>query len=158
MKHDRKPPMRLYVGILVVLVVAFLSLSFIPHTNPVTNDVTVKSFSSPEEVKQFLQRYSLYDYSGDYRYQTLAEAAAPQGQATDAANGNVIKSGSEYSQTNVQIAGVDESDIVKTDGSYIYVAGTDTISIVDADPANARVLSEISRRALGMFINGDKLI
>ena len=27
----------------------------------------------------------------------------------------------EYSTTNIQVAGVDEADIVKTDGEYLYV-------------------------------------
>ena len=29
--------------------------------------------------------------------------------------------GTFYSGTNVQVAGVDEGDIVKTDGTYIYI-------------------------------------
>ena len=35
--------------------------------------------------------------------------------------GNGDGEGTFYSGTNVQVAGVDEGDIVKTDGTYIYI-------------------------------------
>lgn len=34
---------------------------------------------------------------------------------------NLIDSATEYSETNVQVAGVDEADFVKNDGAYIYI-------------------------------------
>ena len=36
-----------------------------------------------------------------------------------------------FSTTNIQVAGVDEADIVKTDGSYIYTTGNESIKIFD---------------------------
>ena len=39
---------------------------------------------------------------------------------------------SEYSQTNVQVEGVDEADILKTDGNYIYYMSYNTVYIVEA--------------------------
>lgn len=35
-----------------------------------------------------------------------------------------------YSTTNTQVQGIDEADIVKTDGKYIYIAGNNTVRIV----------------------------
>ncbi|MBE0431501.1 MAG: beta-propeller domain-containing protein [Dehalococcoidia bacterium] len=67
----------------------------------------------------------------------------------------------EYSTTNIQVAGVDEADIVKTDGEYIYLASGSTIFIVKAyPPEDAQVLAEIELqgRPLGLFINGDRLV
>ncbi len=53
--------------------------------------------------------------------------------------------GTEYSHTNVQETGVDESDKVKTDGQYIYISGINTINVVNAAPADSMsVLSKIS--------------
>ncbi len=54
-----------------------------------------------------------------------------------------------YSTTNIQVAGVDEADTVKTDGQYIYVIGNNSqvVYILDAssqNPQNAKVLSKIS--------------
>ena len=39
-----------------------------------------------------------------------------------------------HSETNIQVAGVDEADIVKTDGIYAYIASSDRVSIVAAYP------------------------
>ena len=39
-----------------------------------------------------------------------------------------------YSQTNVQVTGVDELDTVKTDGTYIYLSSWDQVSIIKAYP------------------------
>jgi len=65
-----------------------------------------------------------------------------------------------YSTTNIQVAGVDEADIVKSDGKYLYVLTQDRIVIMAAYPAeSARVVSRIEfpgwpREA---FICGDRL-
>ena len=67
----------------------------------------------------------------------------------------------DYSTTNVQIGGVDEGDIVKNDGKYIYAINGNDVVIVDAFPAE--VSSEVSRIKLntkpsGIYINDDKLL
>ncbi|NCC70865.1 hypothetical protein EOM09_04750, partial [bacterium] len=50
----------------------------------------------------------------------------------------------EYSSTNVQVKGIDESDIVKNDGKYIYTISQNRLMIIDAFPAeNAKIVSEI---------------
>lgn len=41
----------------------------------------------------------------------------------------------DYSKTNVQVEGVDEADIVKTDGSYIYQVNGNRVIIAKAYPA-----------------------
>ncbi len=38
----------------------------------------------------------------------------------------------DYSTTNVQVQGVDEADIVKTDGTYIYQVNRDRIAVMRA--------------------------
>lgn len=57
----------------------------------------------------------------------------------------------DYSETNIQVAGVDEADIVKTDGKYIYTLSSETyryegvskLVIAKAYPAEAsEILSE----------------
>ena len=49
----------------------------------------------------------------------------------------------DYSTTNIQVAGVDEADTVKTDGKYLYVIANNSIYILDANPQNARVVNKI---------------
>lgn len=48
----------------------------------------------------------------------------------------------DFSDTNVQEQGVDEADIVKTDGSYIYILRSDcSVVIIEADGADSLVVS-----------------
>jgi uncharacterized secreted protein with C-terminal beta-propeller domain len=54
-------------------------------------------------------------------------------------------SSNDYSTTNIQVENVDEADITKTDGEYIYSLSDDKVVITDAhDPANLQVTSEIT--------------
>jgi inhibitor of cysteine peptidase len=67
----------------------------------------------------------------------------------------------DHSTTNIQVAGVDEADIVKTDGMYIYLgSGNKTIIMRAYPPDQAQVLSEIELEGtvIGIFINEDKLV
>jgi inhibitor of cysteine peptidase len=48
---------------------------------------------------------------------------------------NTESDGKGYSTTNLQEAGVDEADLVKTDGRYLYIAGEHQITVVSAAPA-----------------------
>lgn len=47
-----------------------------------------------------------------------------------------VTKASDYSQTNNQVQGVDEGDIVKTDGNYIYSVGEQEINITDIQDPN----------------------
>ncbi|MDI6884165.1 MAG: beta-propeller domain-containing protein [Hadesarchaea archaeon] len=74
---------------------------------------------------------------------------------------DTVNISTDYSTTNIQVEGVDEADIVKCDGKYIYVVSGNKVIIIDAYPAeNARILSEIevNERPREIFINGDKLV
>ena len=65
----------------------------------------------------------------------------------------------DYSETNVQIQGVDEADIVKTDGEYIYIVSGDTVTLIKAFPADeAQVVSKIvlEGEITGIFINDEE--
>ena len=61
-----------------------------------------------------------------------ATMMAPQGE--DAG-------GMDYSGTNVQVDGIDEQDIVKTDGQYIYLLRSGELVILRAAGADTEVLS-----------------
>lgn len=58
-----------------------------------------------------------------------------------------------YGKTNVQVDGIDEADVIKTDGEYIYIAyadykdglcDTNKIAVVDSNTKNFRIVSEIT--------------
>lgn len=70
----------------------------------------------------------------------------------------------EHSTTNVQVENVDEADIIKTDGDYIYYITNDKVFIVKADELEIISTIEVKNddkktfSPQELFINKDKLI
>jgi uncharacterized secreted protein with C-terminal beta-propeller domain len=69
--------------------------------------------------------------------------------------------GRDYSTTNVQVRGVDEADIIKTDGTYIYVVTGNSLKILHAYPAKTATI--ISAQMFygtpqSLYVNGDRLV
>ena len=57
---------------------------------------------------------------------------------------NKIQSNQDYSNTNVQVEGVDEADITKTDGEYIYYVSSNKVLIISAkENEDLKKVSEI---------------
>lgn len=89
-------------------------------------------------------------------YMTVKEGVyLESADATDMANG--------YSSTNVQVQGVDEGDIVKTDGEYIYYIKNNNVEIVKAYPAEkmknvAKISLENDENLSEIYLNGNQLI
>lgn len=113
---------------------------------------TLNRFESYEELKDFLQCRK-YDF-GPSRYLLDAESyGLPELRAMWGLN--------DHSKTNVQVEGVDEADIVKTNGEYIYVISGQKVVIVKAYPAvEAAVLSKIAVNGTlkQMFINEERIV
>lgn len=90
-------------------------------------------------------------FRGTLDIATGLESAAPESVDTGNMKGagqneNLDKSkdssaSEEYSTTNTQVEGIDEADIIKTDGKYLYYAGNNAVRIIKADGAK---LSEVS--------------
>ncbi len=70
----------------------------------------------------------------------------------------------DFSETNIQVEGVDEADIIKNDGSHIYMVKGDTVRIVRAfPPATMLESAEInfgdeSFYPRELYVDNDKLI
>jgi uncharacterized secreted protein with C-terminal beta-propeller domain len=63
----------------------------------------------------------------------------------------------EYSATNVQVAGIDEEDVVKTNGYLIVVARGDGVAVIDA--VRERVLGYINTTSVkGLYLQGNTLV
>jgi inhibitor of cysteine peptidase len=77
---------------------------------------------------------------------TVTEVATFAASSSVAASGDLVtQSTPSYTGTNVQVQGVDELDIVKTDGTHLFVANTNAVTIINAYPPNATsVLSTIT--------------
>lgn len=63
-------------------------------------------------------------------------------------SGSTQKDSNEYSGTNLQVQNVDEGDVVKTDGTYIYTSAADTfgstVCIYKAEGKDTKKLTELT--------------
>lgn len=94
-------------------------------------------------------------YGYEEKGMMLTDSVAPAAGASSAE--------APHSTTNVQVAGVDEADIVKNDGRYIYAISGRTVFIIDAYPAeSARVVARIEltegASPQEMFVLADRLV
>lgn len=123
----------------------------------------LKTFTSFDELKNFLttnmqeasQRFKgISVYQPGLSLSKIGTFAAPAAPFTISAPG--------YSTTNVQVAGVDEADIVKTDGQYLYVASGSNVYIINASqPSQTGIVSKITINQTyqaSIYLNGDKLV
>lgn len=132
----------------------------------------VKKFANYEELRQFLETNAVSASSPSYMLKGMGEmavsdmVATPTAAPSDGRNQAISEEGSagssaDYSKTNVQVEGVDEADIIKTDGDHIYALSYNTLYIIKAYPGEkAEVLSKIEfkSRPQDLFINGQNLV
>jgi len=109
-----------------------------PDTPPVFSEL--KTFSSYEELENFLNVNM--EKAGQLENLPSFTFGVEEGRglALDGQTLGPESAPAEYSTTNIQVAGVDEADIVKTDGEYLYVVSGSYIYILRAYPANQAVL------------------
>ncbi|MBI3623574.1 beta-propeller domain-containing protein [Candidatus Pacearchaeota archaeon] len=160
----KRPDMDLLKTIIpVIIAVAFVIavvVLLVPKSNQ--SNTELNKFSSLEELNKFLKDNQVQGGYG--RGAGTLEAGAVAKAADSAAAPSASQGSSEYSSTNIQVEGVDEADIIKNDGKYIYVVSGNKVVIVDAFPAdNMKIISEINLSSengqIGnIFVNGDKLI
>lgn len=84
-----------------------------------------------------------------------AETAAPEAVQ----EGEVA---SNSSDTNNQVEGVQEGDIIKNDGKYIYINTGDGLKVIDSNPAYPKVITSINvpenTNISEIFVTGNKLV
>ncbi len=141
----------LFLGVVIVV-------TQLPYLNKfkVKGQFNLKTFSSFEELKSYLSasKEIAPHYNDPYsllrrQYGLTTESSPTKAFALE-----------DYSRTNVQVEGVDEADLVKTDGEFIYVGAAKNITILKAYPAEeAEILSQITLNGTlnGFFISGDNL-
>ncbi len=150
--------------ILVVLVIAAVIFVSGCIQSPGTNKPELKKFSSTSEINEFIKNNQAGYLDSLYGSRLKGIGTIVPTMVTEDSAAGGASPTPDYSATNVQVQGVDEADIVKTDGKYIYtVSGGKNLSIVEAWPANgAKLLSVIEVAQDGaiheIFVNGDKLI
>ena len=119
----------------------------------------IKRFSSIEELRETLENNSV---SYEDIYNSRAETVKTDSIAeSGTANADLMskESSLDYSKTNNQVENVDEADIVKTDGKYIYYCQNLEVYIYDNDlNLKTNLNFEDGFAPSNIFINDDKLV
>jgi uncharacterized secreted protein with C-terminal beta-propeller domain len=147
-----------------VLLIAVVGLFAVIQPEPMFTPLgenQISKFASYEELKGFIETNAQHKTSvwRNNFFDLSITGSAPAPASGEGAK--LAPAASDYSTTNIQVAGVDEADIVKTDGEYIYlVSGNRTIIVKAYPPEQAQVLSEIELEGtvVGIFVNEDRLV
>ena len=102
-------------------------------------------------------------YYGDGRMMPEGDMAATDAGANaeiapDVAPAPGAVEGQDFSGTNTQEVGVDEGDIVETDGEYVYVANSDGLRIVSVGDADVVAEPELPEGSHQLLLDGDRLV
>lgn len=165
--------------ILGIVLVALIGVAFVylslrrdtatPSDSPaqtlsekISKQSVLQKFSSPKEMKAFFENRAGAS-STSYSLNRAESMAFGLGAGSkDAAQPTVgFGGGGGFSATNIQVAGVDEADIVKTDGNFIYaVTGKNLVIASSDDPASAAIVSTtvLASRPQEIYVTGDKLV
>ncbi|MCR5207764.1 MAG: beta-propeller domain-containing protein [Eubacterium sp.] len=164
-----------------VVAVSVNVINYSKKSAPVTPEANIggiveyKSYDELEKAIKEAQKENETSYSyffknfGGIKKSMDSDAALSAESAADGASKsfNSDKS-SSFATTNKQVDAVDEADIIKTDGKYIYYIGDDgrsVISIYSAEDGDTERVAEIEPEEAEkifqfneMYIYGDKLI
>ncbi|MCS7365371.1 MAG: beta-propeller domain-containing protein, partial [archaeon GB-1867-035] len=131
-----------------ILISTSISVIKIPEKE-IIETPDIKTFKSLEELRSYIESSRT-----SYIYHPLLETTmAPMFAVEEQAR--------KYSTTNIQVTGVDEADIIKTDGKYIYIASGNKVYIIKAyPPENAEIINTLNFNATvrGLFINKERLV
>ena len=143
---------------LIAIFAVALILVLLLAPSKIQEETGIQKFKSLDELEKFIEKNKVdsvdsvrYSF-GDAMFATSSDAKTATAEAGTGA--------SDFSTTNIQVQGVDEADIVKNDGKYIYAVSGNKVFIVNAYPAeDMEILSEIKLENIGeIFINDDKLV
>ncbi len=161
----------LVLSLLLVSTVLLLCWKYIGKSDKTSQDVLkdgITRLSSYEELERLITEKAgnsnaLYRYGASKGgMEAATDSSAADGAAQGAGAGG--QGATDYSDTNVQVEGVDEADIIKTDGEYIYQVSKNRVVITRAYPASKmEIISSIgfsdkSFQASEIYIDSGKLV
>jgi uncharacterized secreted protein with C-terminal beta-propeller domain len=123
----------------------------------------LKTFTSYDELRNFLMTNSkiqgTFPFYGPWDVRLIMPLPTPIPMPAPVGE-SLTKGSTSYSTTNIQVAGVDEADIVKTDGEYIYLISSNSVYILKAyPPEEAAVVSKLTFNndtyPIGIFVGSD---
>lgn len=134
-------------------------------TTSVLGAAHLRPFDSCPELLGYFQEHALelvgpYGLGGNGGW-AVEDAGGETAARADASGMQYASASPEHSTTNTQETGVDEADIVKTDGRIIVTSQTRGVRVVDA--ASGRILSRVNLPVRGengaeLLLNGTDLV
>lgn len=146
----------------IIMAIVLPNKSIAP-INEVTDEQTKISQELPK-VENFKNLYAMLKARDTKRYyiddMLSVDSITNANSKNETATNEVAN---DYSKTNTQVQGVDEADIVKTDGTYIYYLTNEKLTIINTE--NASQMKEMSTIKFDetftpeeIFLNNDKII
>jgi len=153
---------------------------------PTSGKALLKQFESEQELRDYIRDQSQAMSRGGFGGGFIGDSddslglpvsgPEPAPTANDAAGGDdsgQLDGGSstqnessgdpsdpQFSQTTEQEEGVQEADVLKTDGSFIYVMSEGVLRIVQADPTQLAELGSVELNGYGsdLYLRGDRAV
>jgi len=125
----------------------------------------IQKFASVDELRSFLNE-NVNNQASKYlrntmtmgMERTLTDTASP---ALQKESSGASEESLDYSETNVQVEGIDEADIVKTDGDNIYTLSGNELYLLSAYPgeeAEIKSVIEFENNPSHLYLNNNKII
>lgn len=145
---ERKKYKKMYTAIATSIIVFVIAISIaIPINHNKNKETPIKIVEENnglprvenfENLYNMLKNTRIVENSVDFVFETNADSSLKDVEKLE------TEESKDYSKTNVQVEGVDEADIVKTDGKYIYYITSNKLVIVNTqDSSNLEIISEI---------------
>ncbi|HZJ41381.1 MAG TPA: beta-propeller domain-containing protein [Candidatus Saccharimonadales bacterium] len=119
------------------------------------------SYSSSSMVTESLSKSSSSGQTADFGLNNVNSGLSNALSDSSSQNSGASTSNQDFSNTNVQVAGVDEADIIKTDGQYIYAIVHNDLKIIKASPANELALVatlNFTSHPMDIYVDGNRLV
>lgn len=155
------------VAMIAVMFVSLFAVdSFIKNPSPVA--VEEPTQVTYEDIYKALKKINNTKTNGElYEYITedaidMSDADAGTSKPTankNSSSSNIKGDASDVSDTNEQVKGVDEADIVKTDGKYIYIYSPKKLAIsIVSTGKEAKKVSQIELEEKGYYFNNEMFV
>ncbi|MFW5889040.1 MAG: beta-propeller domain-containing protein [Bacillota bacterium] len=147
--------MKKYLSFVFVVIISLLFISC-SSSSTITLGSQVKNFTSYEELNDYVsdKKDNLTSYNNVFERET-DDFAMPESGQDNTAN----DSQKNYSETNIQVEGVNESDTIITDGYYIYIAKGNQFKIIDVSDLTIVYQETFENDYInGMYIYQSKIV
>ncbi len=161
-KKPRRKAAAIAASLAVVTVAGVAAAAVIPQlgsngVKKTASDSLVRHFESYAQLKAELKKIGkTKNNDSDYILYSTKTNDVGESAAGD------TYAGKAYAETNVQVDGVDEADIIKTDGNYIYTVSDSAVTIFSAKGKASKKLKTFSpfgKNGYGfeLFVNDNRL-